>query len=730
MKKRIRLKRILYSILISVIVLLVGGLLFLPLMAKNYLNKNGKELAGRTLHIDKLKLNYFTSTARVIGFQYYEANESDIFFEFDTFLVDLKPLKLLSDEIYIQKLQLVNSNGRIIQNGDEYNFSDLLEFFTPDSIAGEELNETPDQTGYKLNLHEIELSRGSLSYTDKQLDHTINIRDLSFLIPQIHWNKPDSSNAAIEFKLPNGGEFSGALNYNVDAGSFTGKASVDRFELETFLPYLQQYLKASDVDGTLSGEISFSGDQDNLEELAINGIAAVDSFVLKDVHNRKVLGAQQGTVVLNLAEPLKQKMDIDLVEFQKPYVYFALLDSLSNFEKMLVLSDEINEATMPLEEVDSTGGENPMEISVNRFCLNDGLLDFSDQRYREEFCYELSEIQVDMDTLEIQNSWVNISANMKLNKRGTLEAQIGMNPFSILDSIRLDYVLKDFQLPDLNMYSKEYVGLPILFGDMYYVNSTSIVNKQITSKNKLIIRDVEMGRKSGGLYDLPVKLALFILKDKNGDIVMDIPVTGDLSDPETRIGPIVWNTLKGFMLKIVASPFKLFGNMLGADSKDLEEINFNYGDSVLVRKQTKSLDLLLKLEKEKPELQIDLQYLNDKKLERTDVARVLSHQFFLQERDKKAGMHRKEYLKFLKEKTGQDSLVIQDYEMLLVPATMIDSVIALNETTRLESIRNYLGAKNDSTTIRVFGFNDKEVQNIGSRPKFIIKYTLAEEREE
>jgi len=371
-----------------------------------------------------------------------------------------------------------------------------------------------------------------------------------------------------------------------------------------------------------------------------------------------------------------------------------------------------------------------MDILLNRLIVNNGFMDFSDQTMREEFKYELSEITIDMDTFSLEDDWVNVNASMKLNKRGTLEAKVGVNPLDPFQRIELNYVLTDFQLPDINIYSKYYAGFPILFGDMYYVNKTSIVNKKLESSNELIIRNVEMGRKTGGLYDVPIKLALFILKDINGDINLDIPVRGDLSDPKVRIGAIVWDTFKSFMFKIVASPFKALGNLLGADPKELEEINFDYGDTTLVAKQTRSFDLLLDLEKKKPELLTELHYLNDKKLEKTDAASELAKLFYFRKFGKKPNPNSKDYLQFLKDETGKDSLVIQDYELLLAPESMIDSIIENREKIRLDLTRKYFAEKNDSTLIRIFEYDKNEVLNIGSRPRFEVRYVLAEDAEE
>ena len=725
-KKKSLTKRILLYGSILIVFIVVLGLFLAPGIVKDYINKHGKELAGRTIHIDKLHYNYFTSTLKVIGFTYFEQNDSDVFVGFDTLTVNMKPLKLLSDEIYIQQLHIINPNCKIIQNDSVFNFNDLIDFFAGTEASDTIVSNQPVSSFYKLILNDFIMKNGSFNYSDIVLNHPINLNNLTFIIPHIYWGEPDKSKANLTFNLANGGRVESDLDYNVDEGTFTGFAKIERLYLETFLPYIQQYFQVSDIDGFLSSELNFSGSSANYEDIKIDGNFVIDSLKLYDAQNRLVFGGVKSKAVLNTSEPLRYKVNVDLVQFDKPYIYFALIDSLTNFEKMMVSSTNETEP----EDQGNDMEENTDEFTINQLVINDGLMDLSDQTMREEFNYELSEITVDMDTFSLQDDWVNFNANMKLNKRGTLEARLGVNPLDPMKRIELDYVLTDFQLPDINIYSKYYAGFPILFGDMYYLNKTKIINRQLESNNQLIIRNVEMGRKTGGIYDVPIKLALFILKDINGDINLDIPVRGDLSDPKISIGAIVWDTFKSFMFKIVASPFKALGNLLGADPKELEEITFNYSDTTLTGKQTRSFDLLLELEKKKPELLAELHYLNDKKLERTDAASELAKLLYFRKFGKKPNPNSKDYLQFLKEETGKDSLVIQDYELLIAPVSMTDSIIEKREKTRLDLTKKYFAEKNDSTLIRIFEYDKNEVLNIGSRPRFEVRYVLGEDAEE
>jgi hypothetical protein len=725
--KFVFLTRLLIAVFILIVLLVLSVMIFMPRIAKSYINKNGKELTGRKVYVEKIKLNYFTSTLQVIGFRFFEQDDSTLFAKFDTMMVNMKPLKLLKDEIYVEQFQLINPQMKVIQNDTVFNFSDLLDFYTSDSTVAGEPVDTVAGMPYKLNLNLLEIKNGYLGYTDQSINHTINLKDLNFVVPQILWSRLDSSKADISFKLGDKGTFASSMNYNMTTGDFTGFAEIKNLDAVTILPYIQQYLKVSAIQGNFFAGMYFEGNESKTEDVIIHGFMQVDSLEIRDNQNRKVIGGQSSMATLYPSKPMKYEMIIDTVQFDKPYIYLALEDSLFNFEKMMIETEEESSSSQLSAESET---EIPMNVVLNRFIINDGLMDFSDQTLREVFNYELSKIKVDMDSFSLHDEWVNIIATMKLNKRGTLDARLGLNPLDPMQRIELDYVLTDFQLPDINIYSKHYAGLPILFGDMYYVNKTKIINHQLESNNQLIIRNVEMGRKTGGLYDVPIKLALFVLKDINGDIVLDIPVRGNLADPKVKIGPIIWDTFKSFVFKIVASPFKALAGLLGADPKELEEITFDYGDTTLVAKQIRSFNLLLDLGKKKPEMLIEMHYLNDKKLERTDAASQIASEIFFQKTGTKAGSNNREYQKFLKETTGKDSLVIQDYELLVAPAAMIDSAIQLREKLRIDLTRQYFAQKNDSSKIRIFDYNREEVLNIGSRPRFEVRYTLAEDAEE
>jgi hypothetical protein len=272
---------------------------------------------------------------------------------------------------------------------------------------------------------------------------------------------------------------------------------------------------------------------------------------------------------------------------------------------------------------------------------------------------------------------------MILNGKGDMRAEVGFNPSDPLE-LKVDWVISGFSLPDISPYSKFYVGSPILYGDMYYKGNTSITARQIKSQNKLRIRNAEIGKKSGGIFNLPLRLALYLIKDINGDINIDLPVSGNLNDPKIRFGPLVWATFKNFIVKIAAAPFIALSNVFGIDEKDLKQLEFSYSDTLLSAENTRKLDQLIMIRNKKPELDIFLDYYNDRELERKYLLSIV-----------------------------QDS-------------SSVDKLVESRELLRTGLVSAYLREKDSLNLIKLTIPDRRAVKNAGSRPVFEIRFAIDE----
>ncbi|HAB91904.1 MAG TPA: membrane biogenesis protein, partial [Pseudomonas sp.] len=100
--------------------------------------------------------------------------------------------------------------------------------------------------------------------------------------------------------------------------------------------------------------------------------------------------------------------------------------------------------------------------------------------------------------------------------------------------------------------------------------------------------------------DLPVRLAIALLKDRKGQIALELPIQGDLNNPEFRVAPIVWQTLRNLITRAVSAPFNFIAGLANGDAQELSEVTFAPGDFIINPQAAKNLDTLAQALKQRP----------------------------------------------------------------------------------------------------------------------------------
>jgi hypothetical protein len=123
----------------------------------------------------------------------------------------------------------------------------------------------------------------------------------------------------------------------------------------------------------------------------------------------------------------------------------------------------------------------------------------------------------------------------------------------------------------------------------------------------VIIEQLEFGDKTASkeAVSLPVKLAVSLLKDRNGTIDLSLPVSGSLDDPTFRVAPLVWKVLVNLLEKAVTAPFALLGSLFGG-GPDLQFIDFAPGEGSLDTAAAEKVKTVAKALIERPQLKIDV----------------------------------------------------------------------------------------------------------------------------
>jgi len=135
-----------------------------------------------------------------------------------------------------------------------------------------------------------------------------------------------------------------------------------------------------------------------------------------------------------------------------------------------------------------------------------------------------------------------------------------------------------------------------------------LAGKKLSSKNVITIDQFNFGEhvESPDATHLPVRLAIALLKNRQGKIILDVPVEGNMDDPKFHVARVIQRTLLNILEKVATSPFSLVGAMFGGGGEDLGWQEFAAGDATLTADDVKKLDVLAKALYERPALQMEI----------------------------------------------------------------------------------------------------------------------------
>jgi hypothetical protein len=199
-----------------------------------------------------------------------------------------------------------------------------------------------------------------------------------------------------------------------------------------------------------------------------------------------------------------------------------------------------------------------------------------------------------------------------------------INPFSPTLKNDIKISLKGMDLTGVSAYSGKFAGYRIAQGKLNLELDYEITGTDLKSKNVITLDRFRFGEKvdSPDATHLPVKLGVAILKDRNGQIVLDVPVEGNLKDPKLRVSKVVWRAVKNILIKVATSPFSLLGAAFGGASEELGYQDFQPGSAELSKAGMEKLDALAKSLVEKPALGLEISGSVDRDADREGLQRA------------------------------------------------------------------------------------------------------------
>jgi hypothetical protein len=272
------------------------------------------------------------------------------------------------------------------------------------------------------------------------------------------------------------------------------------------------------------------------------------------------------------------------------------------------------------------------DIRFGPISLVNGRVFFSDRFIKPNYSANLSELSGGISAFASSapaGGGTPQLADLTLKGRAEGTAQLDitgkLNPLARPLALDIQGKVRDLELPPLSPYSVKYAGYGIDRGKLSVDVAYRIQpDGQLTASNQIILNQLSFGDRVGGsdAPNLPVKLAVALLADRNGVIDINLPVSGSINDPEFRLAPIIFRLIFSLIGKAITAPFQLLASALGGGGDELSKVEFAPGRAVLDDEGRKRLDAVAKALGDRPALQLTVVGQSDLEAERSAYQRA------------------------------------------------------------------------------------------------------------
>lgn len=460
-------------------------------------------------------------------------------------------------------------------------------------------------------------------------NHTINFEDLlpdepvNLTASEIRLKaenistKKDSRGAlSYSFKLNDRGTVSVKSSLGINPVSSDISLSLKDIDVIPFQPYIADKIKILITGGAVSakGDLSYGLSAGNDLSVTYKGKASLTGFSSVDKKNANDF-LKWDSFYLNGIDAGLNPFYLNIREIALADFYSRLIinpDGTLNVQD--VLEDEKGEQQEPelhgdddkSKAIEVDAMEN--QIQVEEVTLQGGTVNFSDRHIQPNYSVNFLEVGGRISGLSSsKDSMADIDMRGKLENYAPLEITGKANPLreDLYVNLKIDF--RDMDLSPVSPYSGRYLGYNIQKGKLSLDLEYLLVEKKLDSQNRIYLDQLTLGERvdSPDAIKVPVELAITLLKDSQGEIHLDMPVTGDLDDPEFRPGKIVLKMFVNLIIKAATSPFAVLGAIFGG-GEELSYLEFEYGLDRIDKGGEKKLGSLIQALQDRTSLKLEI----------------------------------------------------------------------------------------------------------------------------
>ena len=538
-------------------------------------------------------------------------------------------INIVNDKINIKGANLVTLDTKYIDNNNKLNISSSKTDLTHDDIF---IN------GSKIEVSNSALKKDNVIFEDKKSKIKITTNNIDLELSKL------SIFDEISFDLSNlklnkfGFE---DKNSNISLSSKNSNLKVNNFLLD------KQNNISINKSELYDTNVNFFDSNSSFDINTKKTNLKISNFSLKKdaIVIGQILLKDPKIDILNMESKLKieaKNINLDLKKLISKENFFKIeKTNLNNPHISIILpkniqtKGEIENSDLTKQEADKkVENKKTTRLNLGPINIKNMTLDFEDRNLAIPFKTTISKLTGEVSAVKNRaNSTSNLEINGVVDNYGVAKITGIVNPNDIRILTDINMKFQNISMKNFTPYTAKFVGRAIKDGKLELDLNYNISESNLKAKNSIIIKKLELGEKieSKDAVSLPLDLAITLLEDSSNTIDLNLPVSGNVDDPEFSIAAIVWKAFVNLITKAITAPFSLIGSLFNFSEDEINSVDFNLKESEITPIQKETLDKIATILKSKKEFAISFSPSFDEKNEKEKIAnqRALNIQKYL-----------------------------------------------------------------------------------------------------
>lgn len=608
-------------VLLLLLIILAVVIIWLGPIVESYVERNDKELIGRRVEMDNLSIRLFDGTASADNIILYEADSETTFASIERMEAEMAMGEIFDGHIHLTRVHLTRPYLSVVQNGDVFNFDEMIEFIFVKYILPDMLNESVEEEPedeWKITIENVTIEDGYINYYDEEIDQRWELTAMNIHTDELILEDA-MSNFDAELLINDTAPVKGTLLFNYDSFDFDFQGTLENFDIAETYKYWTPYLNVTSVGGCGEMAAHIVGNVDNIMAMDIAG-----DFIIRDA---KILGPDGGNILT--AEEIKGNaerinVEYEIYKFNTLYAtnyatqFILNADGTNNFSYLFPEDTEVSVETTAeslggeiydtREEVRVTSSDeditSEMIITIGDLLLTNGSVYYADNTLHRPFEYNVSNLAIKGQNVDMDGyNSLTVEANVPKQGRATLRWDGSLNDFH---NQSIMAILSNVDIQSFGPYVEYFTAFPVKSGNLTFRSQNTITNGNLNGVNQLGTYNFALGKKDKSMdvdFNLPLRAGVYILTDKDDHIDIELPVTGHIDSPEFSYRRAIWKAVGNLLLKVVATPF----SWMSGDKQDaFRHINVKILDMGLSAEQYARIDKMAEVLAEDSTLEVHL----------------------------------------------------------------------------------------------------------------------------